>query len=465
MVTPTLYGPSSQIISTNGRGRPAQPTRTLLGTGLSFWKGVISEEYLADLKPWSKAVKILKEMEDDAVIGTLYESVRAPLLDARFWIEPASDSDIDIEAAKFLAQNTYQSPIFDWLAHVDEMLDFMSFGFSLAEKVLEKRPDGRLWLSDLMPIGQETLHRWGEFTNKGYPKSFTQHVITDDLRNMERTAPMSKLLHFTFRGRKRNPMGRPLSRHIYRAWLFRKNLEVVEAIGAERDVGNVPVAQLGEGIYTDEEIQSIKDALEGLRIDETSYLLVPNGTEVKAFGSGGKVYDIRTIIRDYDHKIRQTFFMDFVALGAEQVGTQALAKEVTGFFSLALGAIQQQSTSVWNRQLVPWLFEWNKSSFGEITNYPILRWSKPGKINLQSVAQSIVTMIASGVIHTNYELEVHIRELFELPPLSEQEYDDLEKLKQDMAILQNASVGSQPTSTKEKTKGAPPGGDTKTKMS
>ena len=27
--------------------------------------------------------------------------------------------------------------------------------------------------------------------------------------------------------------------------------------------------------------------------------------------------------------------MDFVSLGSEQVGTQALAKEVTGFFSLA----------------------------------------------------------------------------------------------------------------------------------
>ena len=150
---------------------------------------------------------------------------------------------------------------------------------------------------------------------------------------------------------------------MYRPWYFKKNLEVVEAIGAERDVGNVPVARLGEGFITDDDETKLRDALQGLRMDETAYLIVPNGVEVEPFGSGGKVYNVREIIRDYQHVIRQRFFMDFVSMGSEGVGTQALAKEVTGFFSLALGSVQRELLAVWNRQLIPYMFKWNAMHF------------------------------------------------------------------------------------------------------
>ena len=295
-------------------------------------------------------------MYDDAVIGTLYESIRTPLLDAKISVVPASHSNADVEAAKFLKSNTVDSESFSWEEHIKDLLDALSFGFSVGEKVLEKRKDGKLWLADIMPIGQETLYRWGDTDSKGRVTSFIQGFSSTNTQIPYREAPIHKLIHYPFRPRKRNPMGTSLSRALYRAWYFRKNLEVVEAIGVERDVGNVPLAELGEGYYTAEGLEILKEALDGLRIDETSYIIAPYGTTIKPFGSGGKVYDVRTIIRDYDHKIRQRFFMDFISLGSEQVGTQALAKEVTGFFSLSLGSIQREILDVWNRQLVPWLF-------------------------------------------------------------------------------------------------------------
>lgn len=414
--------------SRNGNvlGRPPTPSKVKLDTGLSLWRGIVAEEYLTDLKPWNKAYKVFKEMEDDVVIGALYESIKAPLMDARFTVESASDETADLEAAEFLKVNTIESQSYSWLDHVDESLDFLSFGFSLAEKVLEKSPDGFLHISDLMPIGQDTLLRWGEKTDEhGRVTEFVQQVVTDSRLPQERSAPIDKLLHFTFRSKKRDPMGRSLSRNLYRSWYFKKNLEVLESIGAERDVGNVPVAILGEGYYAPEDITIIRDALDGLRIDETASLLVPHGTEVKPFGSGGKVYDIRTMIRDYQHLIRQRFFMDFISFGSEQVGTQALAKEVTGFFSLALGSVQRQMIEVWNRQLVPWLFRWNYSKFTGIEELPKLRWAKPGKINVQSLAQGIQGLLSVGAIHWTPELEHHLRELYELPSITNKEIDAL----------------------------------------
>ena len=418
----------------NRSNTPGNPQKILLGTGLSVWSGQIQEEYLDDFRPWSKAVRVLREMEDDAIIGALYEAIRTPLLDAQFTIKPAGNSSKDIAAAEFLQQNTIDAYAFDWLEHVDDMLEFLPYGWAIAEKVMKKMPNGEMWLHDLTPIGQETLYRWGQPGPDGRVTHFQQTVTTEPYRPSIRTAPMTKLIHMSFRPRKRNPMGRSLSRSVYRPWYFKRNLEAMEAIGAERDIGNVPVVELGEGVFTTADMDSLKSALRNLRVDETMYLIVPNGAKVSAFGAGGKVYNLREIIRDYGHIIRQRFFVDFIALGAEQVGTQALAKEISGFFSLALGSIQQYMLRSWNRQLVPYLLYFNLEKFDGISGFPQIQWAKPGKLNVQSLAQAVSTLLASEAIHWNPELETHLRQAFELPPIDEKEAqaekDKIEKMGQ-----------------------------------
>ena len=80
-------------------------------------------------------------------------------------------------------------------------------GFScLAEKVLHKKKDGRLWIESLVPIGQETLDHWGPLDELGFTTEFSQR----DKAGKVRTAKMSKLLHFVWKGRKRNPQGKAL---------------------------------------------------------------------------------------------------------------------------------------------------------------------------------------------------------------------------------------------------------------
>lgn len=422
---------NNQQTPVNGN-TPVPPTSPVLVSGLSIWRGTVTEEYLAELKPWSRAYKIYREMSDDPVIGTLAESIKVPLLDAKMTVEPASPADADIEAAEWLEANTIFNERFSWKQHVEEAFSFLNYGWFICDKVLEKDPeDGRLWLADLIPIGHDTLLRWGSLDPHGNVTSFVQQAITEKRIDANgnvlspgptiREAPLDRLLHFTFRGSKRNPEGRSLFRALYRPWYFAKNLEVVEAIGAERDVGNVPLIILGEGYYTDTQIQEIKDAASGLRMDEAAYMILPNGTDARPFGAGGKVYDVRTIIRDYHHLIRQRFFMDFVSLGSEQVGTQALAKEVTSFFSLALGAVQAMMVETWTRQLVTWLFRWNINTFPDITGLPTIKWSRPGKINVQGVAQAASSLVSSGLLTITDSTEDYFREQFEFPPISDEE--------------------------------------------
>jgi len=419
-----------------------KPTQTSvrnfkLESGLSIWQGTVFEEYLPEFKSWQKAYKIYTQMKDDAVIGTLLESVTVPLLDAKFRVDVAGEHDDDKRAAEWIWQNLMNNHNFSWLDHVEDALEFLPYGWMIAEKVLENDPKGGMQLSDIVPIGHETLYKWGKLDKHGRVTGFIQYNTGSDYPDQKSgftAAPIEKLLHLTFRPRKRNPQGKSLLRAVYRAWYFKSNFEVIEGIGAERDVGNVPVAVLGEGYYSSASIDKIEEILKGIRIDETASMVLPHGTEIKPFGSGGKVYNLREIIRDYGHIIRQRFFMDFVSLGAEQVGTQALAKEVTGFFSLALGSIQRQMIEAWNKQLVEYMFKWNPGQFPDRTGLPKLVWSKPGKLNVQALASAVSSLVSGEIIHYNKPLEHHIREVYELPPITDEEIDELETEKKEQQL-------------------------------
>ena len=101
------------------------------------------------------------------------------------------------------------------------------------------------------------------------------------------------------------------------------------------------------------------------------------------------------IIRDWQTIIRQRFFATFIALGTEQVGTQALAREQTTFFSSVLKSIQARMLEVWERQLIPHIFRFSKFSVDEL---PALKWAAPGKENEQLLTQAITSAVGVGVI-------------------------------------------------------------------
>lgn len=381
--------------------------RVRLGPGLSIWSGRVKEEYLTDLSPWTKASKVYSEMLDDGSIGSLLDALYTPLLSSVFDAHPAGNTPDDIAAAHFLLDNVNSMVDMDWNEHVEDMLSFLPWGFAVAEKVLEKRGDGRIWLTTLVPVAQETLERWGDMDDLGRVTSFVQR---DPVWGTLNEAPMTKLLHFAFRSRKRNPMGTPLLRSMYRAWYFKKNLEVIEAIGAERDTGGSPVAELPETrLLSDTEITELETALAGFRNDENSYLIVPPGVKVTPYGGGAKSYNIREIIRDYQHIIFRRFFADFLTFGTESVGSQSLAKESNAFFATALESIQFRMLSVWNRQLVPTLFHWNPQF--HITSLPKLYWRPPTKENIQSLAQAIAQLVGSQTISNSPQLTNRLLDL------------------------------------------------------
>jgi len=405
----------TKTISGNGKGAG------LIGvTGLSIWGGLLNEEYLNALKG-TKRDKVFREMEDDAVIGALLDAIKMPLIRAEFNVIPASEESPDAEAADFLWDVMNGMDGYTWRQHVVDMLDFLRYGFALSEVAFKKRPDGRMGIAILEPRGQETVERWLQDGSQiiGIQQ---RDPVTGQLYTIESW----KLIHATFRPRKRNPEGSSPLRSLYRSWYTRRNLEIIEAIGAERDLAGLPVIELPQGALQADSTTA-ETMVRHIRNDEEAGVVLPFGWKLNLLSGGSKSYNTREIIRDLNKTILMRFFAQFLVLGMEQAGTQALVKGSHDFFSLALESIQQELIEMWNMQLVSRLFQMNP--WPGLKGLPKLDWTPPGKNDIAAISTLFRDMVGVDILTPDSGLEDYVRSMAGLPDRPEGEREG-ERIKQ-----------------------------------
>ena len=389
-------------------------TKVIGVRGLKNLGGRIQEEYLTALKSWSKEVKICLEMRDDTVIGTLLDAIKLPLLAADFDVIPGGSEEADIAASDFLWANLNSMERQTWRRHVSDMLEALDFGFAIGEIVLEKRDDGKLWLKNIDPRGQETLEEW-VFGETDTAITFVQR---DPDTGKLLSIPLARCIHVAFRGRKGNPQGKSLLRSLYYPWRFLRDLEVMEAIGIERDVGGMPIAQLPEEPLSSADFDALKASLKGMRNDEELFLIVPNGLTVTPYGGGSKMYNVAEVILRKQKEILMYRFAQFLMLGMEKVGTQALVEGSQDFFMLGLLSVQQELLDTWNQQLVPLLLRYNAFP---VENLPVITWANPGKPDLAAFMAAYTQGVGAKLITPLREDEEKARAVMDLPDLPEGE--------------------------------------------
>jgi len=401
-------------------------------TGLSIWAGVLGEDYLQALRGRNK-VNVFKEMQDDAIIACLLDAVSMPLVAAEFSTVPASDSEKDKANADFLWECMNDMTRYSWRQHVLDMLTMLVWGWSASEMVFKRRDgekgerrsafdDGKIGLHILDPRGQETLYRW-----RMDPEEFEVEAMEQQDPNdgRLRTVEGWKLLHATFRSRKRSPEGTSPLRSLYRYWYTRKNLEIIEAIGAERDLCGLPVVYLPYGASADDK-KAAELIVRNVRQDEEAGLVIPApptpeagkeaGWKIELLASGGaKQFNVREIVRDLNKIIMMRFFAQFLLLGMDKVGTQALVQGSQDFFSLALKSVQQELLEVWNGQLVPLLFSLNPGMMAGTAGLPTIDWADPGSQDTQKIVTMAKDMISAQILTPEQELEDYFRMITGLP--------------------------------------------------
>jgi hypothetical protein len=457
--------PNTLIAPTNGLAQPPRglepveddtPINLPLGvTGLKRpqWRGQLYEEFLPELSG-QRAVRVFREMRDnDSIVGGVMYAVESNIRGIPWSVKGGTEQSAQFleECIDDLRPNLRQQ--------LTEILSMLTYGWSWHEVLFKARRgptedvattskfnDGRIgWQS--WPIrSQDSLFAW-QWDPLGRVSAMLQQGPPTYQMT---TLPIQRSLHFTTSIHKHNPEGRSLLRSAYRAWLFRRNIETIEAIGAERDLAGMPI------FYRDPRYKDLdndlKQILRQVKRDEQEGLLIPlvyddKGNKLIEFAlltsAGARQFDAGTIIERKGREIAMCLAADFLMLGHENVGSFALSKSKTDMFHLALRSVLETIKETINEIAVPRLFRLNGMPLEDL---PYLDYGEIKAPDIAEVGAYVQALAASGMpLFPDPDLEDYLRDIGNLPEKSEeamQMQDDQRQMTADAQAAALAADGS-----------------------
>lgn len=459
--------PKQDINITQGR----RPNFAEFGnTGLSRFGGYVYEEFITTLR-YPRAAKVYKEMaSNDPVIGAILYMAEQLIRNATWRVEAASESAADKEAAAFL-ESCMNDMSMTWNDTITEILSMITYGWSWHEIVYKKRDgdvkdptrkskynDGRIGWRRIPGRSQESLHEWIFDDEDGGILAMEQLVVSDGTM---RVIPIEKSLLFRTKTERNNPEGRSLLRNAYRPWYFKKHIEEIEGIGIERDLAGLPILTTPEGVDLwnpdDVEAQRTRIAAETLvqniRRDQNEGIVLPFGWNLQLLSTGSRrQFDTNAILNRYDQRIAITMLADIVMLGADKVGSFALADVKKSLLGAALEAQTKSIAETFNRYAVPRLFSFN--TFQGLSDYPRILPSEVETPDLQEIATYIEKMAKVGALFPDKDLEGYLRNAANLPKAPEGAWEERQAEKQQAKELMQQNLESKNQSEKPGTQEA-----------
>lgn len=405
-----------------------------LGTsGLKQSGGFIYEEFLKKLQ-WPYAGQIYQEMSsNDPVITAILFCCRMLMRQVTWEVKACSDNPADEECAKFV-ESCMDDMSETWDAFVDELMSYFTYGFAYHEIVYKRRlgnnknsaksskfNDGRIGWRKLPGRRQTTLTNW-EFDEDGGLKGVHQmdngHYVF---------LPIERCLLFRTTNYVGNPEGTSFLRGAYRPWYFKKHIEEVEGIGIERDLAGLPVITAPEGVdlnsRDDPKAVEARNAamklVSSIRRDRNDGVVMGYGWTMELMSTGGtRQFDTNAIINRYDQRIAITLLADIIMLGADKVGSFALAKVKQSLLATALDAQLSDICGVLNRYAIPRLIGLN--TFPGITGFPSFKVSSVVAPDLSELGDFIGKLSGAQMpLFPDLDLENYLRRTAGLPLTTE----------------------------------------------
>lgn len=437
-------------------------------SGLKAYGGYIYEEFLPQLTG-ENALKVYREMKDnDPIVASILFAVDMLVRQVDWHVEPASSSNEDLKAAKFLDECINDMTV-SWKDIVSEALTMLPFGWSFMEIVYKKRDgyqgeggdtsrfdDGRIGWKKFAHRPQDSLYRWA-FDETGGVRAMLQ-ITQPDYRIA--TIPIEKGLLFRTVSSKNNPAGRSVLRGAYRPWYFKKRIEEIEAVGIERDLAGLPMAMVDPMLLradADDDskalLNSIKELVVNVRRDQQEGVIFPmsydtNGRplfDFKLMTSGGsRQFNIESVIERYSRQIAMTVMADFIFLGHQGVGSYALSSDKTSLFAKSLGVWLDVIQDTFNRYAVPRLMRVNGMS---LESLPRMVHGDIETPNLMELSDYVTKLAGIGInLLPDERMESYLRGVAHLPQKTDELIEEQERKaqqQQQMQQMQMQQMGAQ----------------------
>jgi hypothetical protein len=385
-------------------------------TGLRVFSGHVYEEFLTNLRG-IQGVKVYREMSDnDDIVGAALYAMERVIAQASWFIEPASSAMEHIRDADFLRE-CMSDMEHSWGDFIIEAASCLPYGWALLETVYKLRKGENPTNQKLDSRYNDGLIGWRKFSRRLQATLDRWDIAEDgDIRGMiqappptykEHYVPLSKSLLFRTKIDGNNPEGRSILRNSYKAYYFKKTLQLIEAIGVERDLVGIPVLtppdewDINDPNNADLLTYSSK-LLANLRRDEQEGVMVPPRWKLSllSMGISRRQFDVDKIINRYDKRIAVTMLAQFVMLGMERIGSFALSTDQNDFFKLAVQGFINRFAETINIYAVPRLFMLNPT-LARDHKYPKF---VPGNISapkLSELSQFILAMTKANMLPTD----------------------------------------------------------------
>jgi len=403
-------------------------------TGLKRTAGYVYEEFLKKLEG-TRGIKIYREMSNnDSVIGGLLFAIEQIVMAAKWRIDAGGEEPADIEAQEFIEQcfDDMSFPMSELLSEILSMLPYGWAWFEIVYKIRggdvdeserkSKFDDNKIGWRKFGIRSQDSLNEW-VFGETGKIEAMVQCSPPDYQRTV---IPMEKSLLFRAKRSLNNPEGRSVLRTCYRAWFFKKRIEELEAIGVERDLAGLPLAQPPEGVDINDtnnpQMVALKKQVETLvrqvRRDEQDGLVLPFGwTFTLLSAAGSRQFSTNDIIKRYDQRIVMSVLSQILLMGTDKVGSFALGQEHKNILLTAIDGWLNGIADVFNRFAIPKVFKLNNI---KLKKNPQLAFEKLNTPDIAQLSESLSKLGGIlGFIFPNEKDEKYLRSIIGLPPKPE----------------------------------------------
>ncbi len=382
--------------------------RELGSAARSPWTSWTREEYNKELRGIEGLRNYDKMRRSDATVRGTLRLVKTPVLAARWFVEPASESTRDKNVSQFIWDNLTKGMSSSWPQTLTETLLMCDFGYFFFEKVFEEKvinSEIRIVWKKLAPRHPMDVLSW-QYDKQGGPAGVLMAPTKEEDPPEGVPIGIDKLLVFTFDKEAGVMEGTSVLRSAYQHWYYKTQLYKIDAIQKERHGIGVPVIKLPPN-FNDNDRRLANEMGRNLRTNERAHIVLPPNWEIMFAKLEGQPVSALESANHHDMQIQKNILAAFLTDGGPEEEGEDIFLKSTRF-------IAETVQDVFNKYAIPQLVDFNWSRVG----YPTLKARRIGEhADWRTQSFAIRNLIGAGVIRPDDRLEKWMRDEMDLPPV------------------------------------------------
>lgn len=360
------------------------------------------EERVGELRDKLGIRKYYDMKRADGTIRGALRLLKTPVMAARWFVDPFSDSKIDKEIADFVSDNLFNKLNTPWHRVLEDALLMCEYGYMPLEKVFGFDDDGKIILKKLAPRHPLDIQEW-VYDSAGGPDG----IIMDpsELNNFEAIGiPIEKLVVFVLEQEGGDMRGISILRSAYKHYFYKDTLYKIDAIQKERHGIGVPIIKLPLG-YTSQDRTLADDLGRNLRTNERAHITVPINWEVAFAKLEGQPVDCLPSIEHHNDQIMQNIIAPFYRDSNAKEDSMNMFYKGTRYIATTVA-------ETFNRYVIKQLVDFNYDK----GHYPILRARRIGENeDLRTWSFAFRNLVGTDSIRPDDVLERFLRTELDLP--------------------------------------------------